>query len=65
MGKNWKLLQLLDKKRITQGQLAAAIGMSDTWLSQFISGQRGATDGQKREIAQVLRVSKKKLFQEE
>ena len=65
MGKNWKLLEALERRHMTQGQLAGLILMSEGWLSEVISGKRGATSGQKREIAKVLRVSKKKLFQED
>lgn len=62
MGTNWKLKEALEKRRMQQRDLAVLMQVSPGWLSEVITGKRGCTDGQKREIAEILHTSRKKLF---
>lgn len=48
------LLWLEANPRITQAKLAAAVGVSQTWVSQYKSGDQGADIDQLAAMAQVF-----------
>lgn len=51
-----KLQEILNKKQITQKQLAILTGLTETYISYFISGKRGMSLETAKKIAKALNV---------
>ncbi len=51
-----KLQEILNEKQITQKQLAILTGLTETYISYFISGKRGMSLETAKKIAKALNV---------
>lgn len=62
MAKNWRLKEARDNKKMTQYDLAQAVGLKENQITQIETGRASATYGLACRIAEVLEIEKKVLF---
>lgn len=62
MAKNWKLKEARDNKKMTQYDLAQAVGLKENQVAQIETGRLNPSYGLACRIAEAVGVDKKDLF---
>ena len=64
MAKNWALKEESDKKKMTQYDLAQAVGLKENQIAQIETGRVAASYGLACRISEALCEQREKLFPE-